>query len=81
MANTDISAWFLSIAPQIMDMKPEAIAIIAVNDKGETGTSYYGCDAMILGMMDGVLQQDAMFERIKANKEWLKGILESEDEE
>lgn len=77
--NQKYSEWLEELLKNMVNFDPNHIAFIAMNNRGETATCYFNCEASDLAMMDGVLQQDALFRRIEANRVWLKNLVDSED--
>lgn len=73
--------WLESSLGELVNYSPKKIAIVAVTGEGATATAYYECSAADKAMLGAVIQQDGMFDRLECNAEWLKGLVDSAEEE
>lgn len=76
----DYAEWLESSLRQMVDFRPTRIAICATNAEA-TATAYWQCDASDKAQIAAVIQQDGLFDRIEANRDWLASLLEEEEED
>ena len=76
------ASWLESILSDMVEMKPRSIALCAISgEDASISTCHYMCDATDLAAMAAVLSQDGLMLRIESNPEWLRGVINEEDEE
>lgn len=68
--------WLEESLQNIVDKPVQSICIITKFNTGDTGTGYYECSVADKLLFAGFLQQDAMFDALKAN-----GYIEDDEDE
>ena len=76
--NIPFAEWLEEAAHCLLDMKASRIAIVAMDEDGETLTAYYNADVSDMALMADAIQADEWLERLEANREKIKRLLEDE---
>lgn len=76
--NIPFAEWLEEAVHWLLDMKASRIAIVAMDEDGETLTAYYNADVTDMALMADAIQADEWLERLEANREKIKQLLEDE---
>lgn len=67
--------------PCLVSMKASKIAIVAMNDDGDIGSTYFNADPADKARMAGEIQFDGWLERLEADRKHIKELLEDEPDD
>ena len=73
--------WLEQAAHFLLDMKASRIAIVAMDDDGETLTAYYNGNVTDMGIMADAIKSDEWLERLEANREKIKQLMEDDPDD
>ena len=81
--NQELAEFLEDAVHSLVDLDPNAIAIVAINDeRGIAGTQYYGCGVEDKGRMIHHINEDIIMDVILNNAKTIHDVLiESEDDE
>lgn len=67
--------------PCLVSMKATKIALVAINANDEVGSTYYNTTPTDKAVMADTIQFDAWLEKLEANREHIKELLEDEPDD
>ena len=75
----DFPSWAEELLPQIIKPNVKAIAIVSIDDDDDIHSAYYNCSLADRQLMATLFTSDYVLEVIRANRDEIKEILESEE--
>ena len=77
---TGYAEFLEAVCKRIMAYSPKAISVQFVCKDGNIGSSYYKCSMCDKMAMAGMMQHDAVMDGLEANPDFIRRILEEENE-
>lgn len=72
--------WLEEILPQLFELDPESIGIVAIMKDWTQATSYFNCDNSDRVQMVRSIFQDCLKDWIIVNADMIRGIFDSDDD-
>lgn len=80
--NKELAEFLEDTVRNIIDLNPNAIAIVAINDdRGVAGTQYYGCGVEDKGRMIHHINEDIIMDIILNNADTIRNIITGEEDD
>lgn len=77
----DFPSWAEELLPKIITPNVKALAIITIDNDDEMHGAYYNCSLVDRQLMQTLFTSDFIVDVIRANRDEIKEILESEEED
>ena len=75
-----LSAWLENVVSGIDPNEVESICFVALGRQGAM-SAYYNSTPNDLFVMSGTLMQDALFKSLEENRQWLRDLIRTDEEE
>lgn len=81
MAMSELSEWFLTIAPQMFNSDMEAVSVVGIDKDKNLKTVYWNTSPQDRALMIHALMSDNLMIMIRANAEEIREMILDDDEE
>ena len=81
MAMSELSEWFLTIAPQMFNSDMEAVSVVGIDKERNLKSVYWNCSPQDRALMIHALMSDNLMVMIRANAEEIREMILDDDEE
>lgn len=74
------AGWMEEVLPQMVELDPVSIGIVAIMQDGTTGTAYFNTDNVERTIMVKAILEDALIDFVTLNRDYICSILNEDDE-
>lgn len=81
MAMSELSEWFLTIAPQMFNSDMEAVSVVGIDKERNLKSVYWNCSPQDRALMIHALMSDNLMVMLQENAKEIRAILLDDEEE